>query len=207
MNLANRLVGLVVPLLLVLAVTGLGSLDIVPDRDSFGSFLMPKVRAQVVSLSPGGGSFGTDVPAIAMSSPQYGAVWTDFSQPSFVIDDQNGAKRLAIGIRTLADSVDLTLQLVAPDGNVRTTVMRSYPADDHEQRPLSGWFDVAVQQSDRVTVFATRHSAPGMVGGVIVYLSETDNATNDVSVVIPEQNENALRQPIVQCSFGCRILR
>jgi hypothetical protein len=190
-----------------MSATGLGSLDIVPDRDSFGSFLMPKVRAQVVSLSPGGGSFGTDVPAIAMSSPQYGAVWTDPSLPSFVIDDQSGAKRLAIGIRTLADSVDLTLQLVAPDGNVRATVTRSYPADDHEQRPLSAWFDVAVQQSDRVTVFATRHAAPVMAGGVIVYLSETDNVTNDVSVVIPEQSENALRQPIVQCSFGCRVLR
>jgi len=72
---------------------------------------------------------------------------------------------------------------------------------------VSNWFDVAVQQSDRVTFFATRHSAPGVVGGVIVYLSETDNVTNDVSVVIPEQNDHVLRQPIVQCSFGCRLLR
>ena len=190
-----------------MSATGLGSLDILPDRASVGIYPMPKVRAQVVSLSPGGGSFGTDVPAVAMSSPQYGAVWTDFSPPSFVIDGQNGAKRLAIGIRTLADSVDLTLQVTAPDGTVRTTVTRSYPADDHEQRPVSNWFDVAVRQSDRVTFFATRHSAPGVVGGVIVYLSETDNVTNDVSVVIPEQNDHVLRQPIVQCSFGCRLLR
>jgi len=190
-----------------MSATGLGSLDIVPDRSLFGFYPMPKVRAQVVSLSSGGGSFGTDVPAIEMDSPQYGAVWTDSSPPSVVIDDQNGAKRLAIGIRTLADSVDFTLQVTAPDGTIRTTVTRSYPADYHEQRPVSGWFDVSVQQSDRVTFFATRHSAPGVVGGVIVYLSETDNVTNDVSAVIPEQNDNALRQPIVQCSFGCRLLR
>lgn len=191
-----------------MSATGLGSLDIVPDRDSFGNYPMPEVRAQVVSLSPGGGSFGTDVPAIEIDSPQYGAVWTDSSPPSFVIDDQNGAKRLAIGVRTLADSVDLAIYVLSQDGTIRNLGTHSYPADYHEQRPVSGWLDAAsLQPNDRVAFFANRHSAPGLSGGVIVYLSETDNVTNDVTAVIPEQNDHVLRQPIVQCSFGCNLLR
>ncbi|HUR80393.1 MAG TPA: hypothetical protein VM733_06485, partial [Thermoanaerobaculia bacterium] len=62
-----------------MSATGLGSLDILPDRAAVGIYVMPRVRVQVVSVSPGGGSFGADVPAVTMTSAQYGAVWTNFS--------------------------------------------------------------------------------------------------------------------------------
>lgn len=185
--------------------SGLGSLDIVPDRVTSGVLPMPDIRAQIVSVASNGGTLGTDIPSIAMSSPQYGAVWTDVAPPSVLVDDQHGAKRLSIGIRTLSDAVDVHATDVAPDGSVRAEVTRSFAADFHEQRPLSDWFGTA-QKNDRIEFFASHHSAPRLPGGAIVYLAETDNVTNDVSVVVPEQHDHALEQPIVQCAFGCGLL-
>lgn len=43
-------------------------------------------------------------------------------------------------------------------------------------------------------------------GGAIVYLAETDNVTNDVSLIIPQQHDTALEQPIVQCGDFCNVM-
>jgi hypothetical protein len=185
--------------------TGLGSLDIVPELVQSGSRPMPQVRVQVISVAANGGAFGTDVPAVAMTSEEFGAVWVN-AGPEFIVDDQNGSKRLAIGIRTLADAVTVGANLIAPDGTVRATFSRDYPADFHEQRSLSDWFSVPPQRNDRVSFFAAHRSAPRLPGGAIVYLSETDNVTNDVTVVVPAGGAQVLDQPIVNCSIGCGLL-
>lgn len=68
------------------------------------------------------------------------------------------------------------------------------------------WFGALAQKNDRLLIGASHRSAALLPGGVILYLAETDNVTNDVSLVIPEQHLSALSQPVVQCAIRCILL-
>jgi hypothetical protein len=84
-------------------------------------------------------------------------------------------------------------------------VHRSYPADYHEQIPLTVFLGTSISTGEKVELFATRKNGPA--GGAIVYLATTDNLTNDVQLDVPKPAEPALQPPLVACSngLGCRV--
>lgn len=182
---------------------GLGSLDIVPDRTSFG-YLAPLVTAQLDSLTAGG-SFGTQIATVSIDDPEFGAVWSSFQHPTFLIGDTTGT-RYNLGVRTLGDEVTITAILRGADGTQKNVMERSYPADYHQQTPLTTFLGTSVSPGDSVEFFAIRKST--LLGGAIVYLASTDNSTNDVRLDIPRPAATALRQPIAMCSSGegCGLL-
>lgn len=185
--------------------SGLGSIDIVPEQQSFLFRPLPNVRAQVISVAAGGGEYGTDIPLISTLSPFHGSIWNGVA-PSIRVDDAGGRKRLSLGVRTLGDSTSVVLILRAPDQTTRDTYAVILPPDYHEQRPIAAWFKTPPQPGDRIQISVGRRSDQ-LNGGAIVYIAETDNVTNDVALLIPRQPDNQLLSPIVQCgTSGCNFL-
>lgn len=184
---------------------GIGSIDILPDAGESGFYAAPAVRAQLVSLNPGGGAFGADIPAVTMTGPYYGALWSGTFLPRIqILETAN--KRQSLGVRTLSDTVRLTARLVAPDGTEKATRTRSYPAEYHEQGPLRDWFGDLVAAGDAIVLEATRDSGAGLPGGAIVYLAETDNTTNDVTLTVPQHDTVDVMPPVAVCRIGCSFL-
>ena len=188
-----------------LHVEGIGSLDILPDAGSSNFYPAPTVRAQLISLGAAGGTLGTDIPVVTMTGPAYGAVWSGTLQPRIqVVDPAN--KRYNVGVCTLSDGVKLTARLVSADGTEKASVTRSYPADYHIQGSLRDWFGDLVAPGDAILLDATHESRPSLPGGAIVYLAETDNTTNDVTLIVPQRDPTDTTPPIVACRSFCSFL-
>jgi len=177
--------------------SGLGSLDILPDVTESGSYPAPIVRAEVLSLARNGGEYSARLPVVTSTSGYEGAV---FGTARFLVEPPRN-KRFAVGIRTLADPVTVTAILLTADGTERARVERSYAAEFYEQSPLGSWFGDQQQPGDNILFFVARNGQLDWVSGAIVFLAETDNATNDVSIIIPERIET-VRQPVIACSSG-----
>jgi len=187
------------------AADGVGTLDILPDPSQFGFYPSPAVRAQIISVAPDGGAYGADLPAVTMTGPYYGAVWASTFAPKILIAETT-QKRYALGVRTLSDSVTLTVHLVDATGTEHASKTRTFAAEYHEQVSLADWFGDQVHAGDSLVFEARRNSNPALAGGAIVYLAETDNKTNDVSIVVPQRDPFMVTPPIVSCHAGCSFL-
>ena len=185
---------------------GVGTLDILPDPGAAGFYPSPAVRAQIVSLASDGGEYGADLPAVSMTGPYYGAVWASTFQPKILLTAA-AQKRYALGVRTLSDEVTLTVRLIDAAGAERAAKTRVFPAEYHEQVPLGDWFSVPLAAGDSLLFDARRTShGPSLPGGAIVYLAETDNKTNDVSIVVPYRDPFDVIPPLVSCRSVCSFL-
>jgi hypothetical protein len=180
----------------------IGSLDIVPDAFESGAYALPQVRADLISAGPGGGEFSASIPVIASTSGYAGAL---LGTPQFLIEPPRN-KRISVGIRSLADPVEITAFLLAPDRSERARTTRQYAADFYEQTPLGSWFNDLQQPGDSI-LFLVRPSSSTWTAGAIVFLAETDNVTNDVTIVSPAELQT-LSQPVVVCAngYGCSVL-
>lgn len=184
---------------------GVGTLDILPDAGGSGIYPSPAIRAQIVSLAPDGGVYGADLPAVSMTGSYYGAVWAGTFAPKILIADVT-QKRYALGVRTLSDEVTLTVRLVDAGGLERASKTRVFPAEYHEQVSIADWFGVPIAAGDALLFDAHHNSHPALPGGAIVYLAETDNKTNDVSIVVPYRDPFTAIPPLVTCRIGCSFL-
>jgi hypothetical protein len=185
--------------------TGVGTLDILPDPGSSGFYASPGIRAQIVSIASDGGVFSAELPAVSMTGPYYGSVWAGTFAPRILITDTT-QKRYALGVRTLSDEVTLTVRLADAAGVERAAKTRVFPAEYHEQIPIADWFSVPIAAGDTLTFDARHNAHPDLPGGAVVYLAETDNKTNDVSIVVPYRDPFSTIPPIVTCSIGCSFL-
>jgi hypothetical protein len=182
---------------------GVGSLDIVPDVSVPGGYLLPQVRADLISVPAAGGEFSAAIPVVTSTSGYDGAF---IGSPRFFIEPSHN-KRISVSIRSLADPVDIEAFLLTPDRTERAHTTRSYTADTYDQSPLSSWFNDMQQPGDSIEFIIRPSSAFSWTAGAIIFFSETDNTTNDVTIVAPAIPQS-LNQPVVVCAFGsgCSVL-
>jgi len=180
-----------------------GSLDIVPDAFESGAYALPQVRADLISIGANGGEYSASIPVVTSTSGYAGAL---LGAPQFLIEPPRN-KRISVGIRSLADPVEITALLLAPDRTERARTTRHYAADFYEQTPLGSWFDDLQQPGDSILFFVYASSSSPWTAGAIVLLGETDNVTNDVTIVTPTELRT-LSQPVVVCAngYGCSVL-
>lgn len=178
--------------------TGLGTLDIVPDVTEFGNYPEPFVRADLISAGASGGEFTASLPVVTSSSNIDGVL---FDTPQFLVETPHN-KRINVGVRSLSAPVTIDGYVYGPDGAQRAHATRTYGADVYEQTPLSSWFSDVQQPGDTILFSIQRTGSFGWAAGSIVFLAETDNTTNDVSIVLPRQKVDTLNQPVIVCSVG-----
>jgi hypothetical protein len=180
----------------------IGSLDIVPDVFPSGAYATPQVRADLISIGANGGEYSASIPVVTSTSGYSGAL---VGTPRFLIEPPRN-KRIAVAIRSLADPVEITAFLVAPDRTERARTTRQYAADFYEQTPLSSWFNDLQQPGDSILFLVRPFSSSAWAAGAIVILAETDNVTNDVTLVSPAEVQT-LTQPVVVCAmaYGCSV--
>ena len=181
----------------------IGSLDIVPDAASNGGYPLPQVRADLISIGANGGEFTASIPVVTPSSSYAGAV---IGSPEFLVEPPRN-KRINVGVRSLAVPVSIDAFLFAPDGTERARTTRSYAADMYEQTPLSSWFNDRQQPGDSMLFLVHTPDSFGGRAGAIVLLAETDNTTNDVTIVSPT-DVDTIKQPVILCSSGpgCAVM-
>lgn len=181
----------------------IGSLDIVPDAFESGAYALPQVRADLISIGASGGEFSASIPVVTSTSGYAGAL---LGAPQFLVEPPRN-KRISVGIRSLADPVEITALLLAPDRTERARATKQYAADFYEQTPLSSWFNDLQQPGDSILFFVYPSSSFAWTAGAIVFLAETDNVTNDVTIVSPTELQT-LSQPVVVCAngHGCSVL-
>jgi len=181
----------------------IGSLDIVPDVFESGAYAPPQVRADLISVGAGGGEFSAPIPIVTSTSGYSGAL---LGSPQFLIEPPHN-KRISVGIRSLADPVEITALLLAPDRTERARTTRQYAADLYEQTTLSSWFRDLQQPGDSILFFVRPSSNSIWTAGAIVFFAETDNTTNDVTIVSPTELQT-LSQPAIVCAsgYGCSVL-
>ncbi len=181
----------------------IGSLDIAPDVAESGAYPLPQVRADLISVGASGGEFSASIPIVTSTSGYSGAL---LGTPRFLIEPPHN-KRINVGIRSLADPVEITALLLAPDRTERARTTRQYAADLYEQTPLSSWFNDLQQPGDSILFFVRPSSSSIWTAGAIVFFAETDNTTNDVTIVSPTEVQT-LSQPAIVCAggYGCSVL-
>lgn len=180
-----------------------GSLDIVPDVFESGAYALPQVRADLISIGAGGGEYSASIPVVTSTSGYTGAL---VGTPQFLIEPPRN-KRISVSVRSLAEPVEITAFLLTPDRTERARTTRQYAADFYEQTPLSSWFDDLQQPGDSILFLVRPSSSSTWTAGAIVFLAETDNLTNDVTIVSPTELQT-LSQPVVVCAigYGCSVL-
>lgn len=150
-----------------MGLTGLGSLDVVPQAGS----LLPVIVARVFNDA---GAFGTTgfteeavLPAEVLRTGARGIL---------VAPPDSALYRYNVGVRTLGAGATLSVTLRDFTGTVTRTVTRTYPANYFEQRDSGAFLGGApVVSNDTLTVEVVSGSA-------IVYGATIDNRTNDPSM-------------------------
>ncbi|HJW92517.1 MAG TPA: hypothetical protein VJ901_02765 [Thermoanaerobaculia bacterium] len=176
-----------------------GSLDVVPDVAPSGAYPAPQVRADLISAGANGGEYSAAIPVVNTNN-YVGAL---FGAPQFLIEPPHN-KRINVGVRTLAAPLDITAFLLGPGRVEKAQVTRHYAADFFEQTSLGSWFNDQQQPGDTIEFIIN----PGSwAAGAIVYFAETDNTTNDVTIVSPADIQ-LLNQPMIACAngYGCSVL-
>jgi hypothetical protein len=167
-------------LLRAMNLSGLGSLDIVPD----GGLPPPVVAVRVFNDGGVSGTTGFTEELVlrgeALGPGQKGTLIAPSDPVAF---------RFNIGVRTLATGATLAITVRTPDGVMRRNGTRSYPPNYMEQTS-AGQFTTPVgpavfpplEPNESVTVEV-------MVGRAIVYGAVMDNVTNDPSLQVARAAE------------------
>jgi hypothetical protein len=150
-----------------IGLTGLGSLDVVPEAGSE----LPVVVARVFN---DGGALGTTgfteelvTPAAAIGTGAAGVL---------VAPPDTALFRYNVGVRTLAAGATLQITVRNAAGAVTRAINRTYPASYFEQRDSGAFLEgAAVAANDTVTIRA-------LSGSAVVYGATVDNRTNDPSL-------------------------
>ena len=149
-----------------MALTGLGSLDVVVESGAVPLFL--------VRVFNDGGSLGTTgfteevvLPGEAIGAGQRGVLVGPIDTALY---------RYNVGVRTLAAGATLSIVVRNAAGTVTRTLSRTYAPSYFEQRDSTAFLDGAIlAANDTITVSVVSGSA-------IVYGATVDNRTNDPSL-------------------------
>jgi hypothetical protein len=146
--------------------TGLGSIDIITQSSP-----APYVSARIFNDQGAEGTYGFNEEFIP---PQSSLQASDIGHAA-IADPTNF--RTNVGVRTLADGTVINFQYRTREGQLIGNVDRTYPSVFFEQVPLSAIFPGITLKAGRLTVRPS-------IGSTIVYVSTTDNRTNDSNVEI-----------------------
>lgn len=153
-------------LLPAMALTGLGTLDVVPE----GGTAVPLLAVRVFN---DGGALGTSgfteeavLPVDALATGQRGVLVAPIDTTLY---------RFNVGVRTLSTGAALSVVVRNAAGTVTRTLTRTYAPNYFEQRDSGAFLDAVLAANDTITVSVVSGSA-------IVYGATVDNRTNDPSM-------------------------
>jgi hypothetical protein len=150
-----------------MGLTGLGSLDIVPDDSLPAPLVVVRVFNDAGALGTTGFSEELVAPGDALSAGQRGVL---------VAPPDAALYRFNLGVRTLGAGTTLSILVRSAAGVVTRTLTRMYPASYFEQRDSGSFLDgAAVSANDTITIQV-------VAGAAIVYGATIDNRTNDPSL-------------------------
>jgi hypothetical protein len=145
--------------------SGLGTIDVISNNG-----FPPKVTARIYNDAPTGTSGFTEemiAPRDALHAFDTGVLLTPPDLTKF---------RVNIGVRTFSSPVTMNVQY-----GFRTQSNMSFPANTFRQYSLSDFGDTSPVENEQIILTMS-------AGEAIVYLSTTDNQTNDSSVQFARRN-------------------
>lgn len=146
--------------------SGLGSLDIIPNSGS----VVPEIVVRVFNDAGANGSSG-----FALDAEKASAALTAGDTGVLLVPPDLATQRFNVGVRTLANGVNLTITVRNASGAIVSSSTRSYPADFLEQVTVNAFAPAAYSGNE--TLHVTINS-----GSAFVYGASTDNRTQDPSV-------------------------
>ena len=153
-------------LLPAMALTGLGSLDVVVDSGAV-PLLHVRVFNDAGALGTTGFTEEPVLPADALGAGQRGILVAPFDTALY---------RYNVGVRTLGAGATLSIVVRNAAGTVTRTLSRTYPPSYFEQRDSTAFLEgTPLQANDTIAVTVVSGSA-------IVYGATVDNRTNDPSL-------------------------
>jgi hypothetical protein len=156
-------------LLPAMGLTGLGSLDVVPQGSLPAPLVITRVFNDAGALGTTGFSEDFLAPGDALGAGARGIL---VSPPDAALYRYN------IGVRTLGAGATLSIAVRNAAGAVTRTLTRTYPAHYFEQRDSGAFLQgAAVAANDTITIQV-------LSGSAIVYGATIDNRTNDPSMQI-----------------------
>ena len=154
-------------LLPAMGLTGLGSLDVVPDTGTATPLFVVRVFNDAGAAGTTGFTEEAVKPADALVAGERG----------FLIAPPDAALyRFNVGVRTLGSGATLAITARNAAGTVTRTLTRTYPPNYFEQRDSASFLNgAAVAANESITIQVVSGSA-------IVYGATVDNRTNDPSL-------------------------
>ena len=156
-------------LLPAMGLTGLGSLDVVPQGGRPAPLVIVRVFNDAGVLGTTGFSEELVTPGDALGAGTRGVL---------VAPPDAASYRYNIGVRTFGAGATLSIAVRNAAGEVMRTLTRAYPAHYFEQRDSGAFLqEAAVAPNDTITIQV-------LSGSAIVYGATIDNRTNDPSMQI-----------------------
>jgi len=159
-------------LLPAMGLTGLGSLDVVPDTGTQTPLLVVRVFNDAGAAGTTGFTEEAVTPAEALVAGEQG----------FLIAPPDPALyRFNVGVRTLGSGATLTITGRNEAGTTTRTLTQTYPPNYFEQRDSASFLNgAAVAANESITIQVVSGSA-------IVYGATVDNRTNDPSLQLAKR--------------------
>ena len=152
-----------------IGLTGLGSLDVVPDTGSLLPVVLARVFNDAGALGTTGFSEDAIVPADALGTGERGIL---------VAPPDAALYRYNVGVRSLGAGATLSITVRNSAGTVTRTLTRTYAPHYFEQRDSASFLEAAaVAANDTISIQVVSGSA-------IVYGATIDNRTNDPSMQV-----------------------
>lgn len=146
--------------------TGLGSLDVLADRN-----VLPTIVARAYD-DQAEGTTGVTVPAV----PSAAALVRDDVRALIVPRDLT-RYRFNVGVRTLGGGAELDVTIYSADGTARRLFRRTYGPDAFEHQSAALFAGIPLLADDSIEIRVN-------AGSAIVYATSVDNQTNDSSIQV-----------------------
>jgi len=159
-------------LLPAMGLTGLGSLDVVPDTGTQTPLLVVRVFNDAGAAGTTGFTEEAVTPAEALVAGEQGFLIAPLDPALY---------RFNVGVRTLGSGATLTITARNEAGTMTRTLTQTYPPNYFEQRDSASFLNgAAVAANESITIQVVSGSA-------IVYGATVDNRTNDPSLQLARQ--------------------
>jgi hypothetical protein len=159
-----------------LGVTGIGSIEIIPEGGP-----SPIVEAVIKNVSPDGKRYGVRLPAILGRDQMSTRL---IRQLSAVVRDPQQV-RLSVGVRAFG-SAFVRFHLISENGDAIAAEDRFPQYDAMTLYSMQDVFGSRLKKGMRVLVDFTQQIGPSEQHGGFVFLTETDNKTNDPGVIVKD---------------------
>ena len=153
-----------------IGVSGLGSLDIIPDPESLS--YVPAAQVTIFNDAGNGATFGMSVPQIRAGDIQANANPFDFVVPN------RGVQRLNVGVRSGGEGGSIQATVRSADGSTRR-VRREFPPDSLVHTTIENLLGIPAADGDSVRI---------LTNNVVVYATLTNNVTNDPFMLVSFAN-------------------